>query len=132
MEKIEARQWRDERGRFLPGNKASTAEHNPLSRSVWKIKEAMLSACTAEETFAVTRHLLELCHAEDGRVALQAMELLFNRLLGKPKEEIQLDVNQGSDSPVNPSLLSDAELEQVMGILDRASARNVLPSPSLA
>jgi hypothetical protein len=132
MDKIEARQWRDDRGRFLPGNKASTAEHNPLSRSVYRVKEAMLSACTPEEMFTVTRRLLELCHAEDGRVALQAMELLFNRLLGKPKEEIQLDVNQGGSSPVNPSALTDAELEQVLGILDRANARQALPSLPLA
>jgi len=71
---------RDERGRFLPGNKAATG--NPHAKRVAELRSALLEAVTAEDLTAVVRALVTA--AKQGDVA--AARVLFERVLGRPLE----------------------------------------------
>ena len=69
----------DKKGRFLPGNPGGPG--NPHVHKVAKLRAAMLSAVTEKDMRTITKKLVAL--ATDGD--LKAIELLLNRICGKPE-----------------------------------------------
>lgn len=104
-------------GHFLKGNTMSRAETNPLCRQVFNLKRAFSECFTPEAIQGVARRLLDLCHDPDSKVALQAIDLLLQRLYGKPSQEVALQVSQ--TSLPNLAALTDEDLHQLQGILAR-------------
>ncbi|QJW93256.1 hypothetical protein FTUN_0761 [Frigoriglobus tundricola] len=44
----------------------------------------------------LTNRLIDLCRSDEPKTALAALEMFLNRILGKPKETIEMDVNTNS------------------------------------
>ncbi|MBY0514067.1 MAG: hypothetical protein K2P78_09175 [Gemmataceae bacterium] len=115
--------YRDDRGRFLKGCPAGPG--NPLAPQVATLRAALLSAVTPDDITATVRRLIDLCHDDDKRVAVQAMELFFNRVYGKPVESVTMDVTATPAPPPAPRLdLTPDEL----AVLQRVMSRNP-PTP---
>jgi hypothetical protein len=105
-------------GRFIAGNKF--AKGYPLAPKLYAIKEAMVATCSVEVVKRATERLIELCHDEDKKIAIDALHMLFDRLLGKPKAQIELEVQQQTDE-LNLKALSNEDLKTVVAILDKAT-----------
>jgi hypothetical protein len=119
MDELTEINYRDHKGRFIVGNKAGSVAHNPMCRSVWTLKQALLNAVTPDEITSITRRLLDLCRDPDGKTALQAIALLFDRLLGRPKESVELEVSKPQPA-VDWSRLTTEELITITAIMSRA------------
>ncbi|MDY3554214.1 hypothetical protein R5W24_003333 [Gemmata sp. JC717] len=83
----------------------------------------MLDAVSPTIMTELTSRLIGLCRSDDGKIALQALELFLNRILGKPKESIELDVTS-IDSPVMPSKLDAADLAALERMRRKLQADN--------
>jgi hypothetical protein len=103
-------------GQFTKGNNFAKGHGSPFASSVIELKKAMMTACTPERIKAATDRLFDLCTDEDKRVSLQALDLLFSRLFGKPTTAIE--VTEMPSGGINPSLLSDDQLSNILSILD--------------
>src|SRR5688572_5288098 len=77
----------DKPWRFRKGNKCSRG--NPLSGRVEKFRARLLKALTPEDFDAITEKLIELAKAGD----LGAIREVFDRLFGKPRQEITKHVD---------------------------------------
>jgi hypothetical protein len=69
----------------------------------------MLDAVDPSVMTEMTNRLIDLCRSDDGKIALQALELFLNRILGRPKEHIELDVT--TDATTMPSSLDADDLQ---------------------
>lgn len=71
---------RNSKGQFLPGYSAPSPGRKPLDKDVQKI---LLAACPD-----AANKLVELIHADKTRdqIRLRAIEVLFDRVYGKPKQ----------------------------------------------
>ncbi len=106
-------------GRFSKGNGFSKGRANPIAAQVYDLKSAMLTACTPEQVTACTQRLLALCMDPDKKIALQAIGLLFDRLLGKPKEEITVETTTAQHQrPIDLMEYAEAEREQIRATLE--------------
>jgi hypothetical protein len=70
-------------GRFVAGNAGGPG--NPHVHRVAKLRAAMLSAITEKDMRTITKTLVAMANAGD----LKAIELLLNRVCGKPEEAKQ-------------------------------------------
>lgn len=106
---------RNLKGQFLPGNTTSKLGGNPTVKDVTRLKYAFTHVFTTEDVQALARELLDLClSATDPKVKLAAIELLLNRLFGKPKEHVELTAGP----PADLAPYSSDQLEAVRKILD--------------
>ncbi len=104
---------KDEKGRFAVGNE--WGRHNqPKTRL---IQNAFLEVFTPEAMKEVAQRHLNLIRTAEGRTLVLALELLYNRCFGKPKESIDLSV-AASASPRDLYNLSDQQLGQILTILE--------------
>lgn len=71
---------RNKKGQFLPGHKGVSPGRKPVNKEV---QEILLAACPDAAT-----KLVELIHADKTRdqIRLRAIEVLFDRVYGKPKQ----------------------------------------------
>ena len=73
---------RDDSGRFASGNRCAVGRGNPEAARVHAIRKRLLSSVKLRDIERVVKKLVRM--AKGGN--LHAMELLFDRLLGKPVE----------------------------------------------
>lgn len=59
-----------------------------------ELRKAMCETVTPDVMRRLTQRLIDLAETADPKISLLAIELLYNRILGKPKETVELDVNQ--------------------------------------
>jgi hypothetical protein len=69
---------RDNRGRFLPGNKAGRG--NPTNRKAQQLREALLRSVSVSDLRAIVKRLVEQAKAGD----VAAAKIVFDRTLGPP------------------------------------------------
>ena len=112
----------DKKGRFLPGNPGGPG--NPHVHKVAKLRAAMLSAVTEKDMRAITKKLVTL--ATDGD--LKAIELLLNRICGKPEA-----TQQGPTVAIqnNVSGQSGNNAQRAMDIIRRIQAERAADAASL-
>lgn len=113
-------------GKWRKGNALAYGQpgvKNPTASAAARLRQAMYRVVDDEEMVKLIRRHLELCYQTDSPgVALEALNMIFNRFLGKPKESLEVDINTNA-SGVNPALLSDDQVEAILDILD-AKASN--------
>lgn len=115
----------DSRGKFLPGNRAAAGATHQLASLVVKLRQAFLDAITPEDMTRVTLRHLDLIQSKDGKVAVAALTLLYDRLFGKARETLDLSVTQAA--PLDPASYSDAQLEAVIEVLANPAKPQALP-----
>jgi hypothetical protein len=114
--------YRDERGKFLKGCPGGPG--NPLAPKVTALKTALLDAVKPDDVSAAVRRLLELVHDDDPKTALDAMRLLFDRVYGRPKESVEMEVQREPPPTAVPMVdLNPDEIEVLRRIRDKLSSR---------
>ena len=103
---------RNAAGRFAPGNPGGPG--NPYARRVAALRAALLDAVSEEDLRALARSLVE--KARGGDVA--AAKLLLSYAVGRPPSEVDLPITV--EPPLDLSKLSDAELDQLEKLTERA------------
>lgn len=108
-------------GHFSKGNTYARGHAHPQAAVVFELKQALLDAVSAEDIRRCTERLLELCADSNKRIALAAIELLFDRVLGRATQPVQMDVNQQAATFPDPSTLTPFEVEAIQAILSTRS-----------
>lgn len=96
----------DAKGRFLPGNKANPGGNSHERYIARKHYNIFRSAVTDEDTIAITKKLIKMAK----RGNLRAIEIYYDRMLGKPKQEIDLGIQTDT---LNINDLSTEELIEI-------------------
>lgn len=118
--------YRDHLGRWLPGTRGQEA--TKFGRLA-ELRTALLDACPADDLKNMLKELHAICMDKDaGRyVQLHAMELYFNRVLGKPVQEMVLEKQVvKTNIEVDFTKLSERELKQMETILTKTQDVKVL------
>ena len=102
----------DKPWRFRKGNKFGRG--NPLAGRVEQFRARLLKTLTTEDFDAITEKLIEMAKAGD----LAAIREVFNRLFGKPKQEVTKHV----DGSIRTIVDGD---DRAAALLDRIRARFV-------
>lgn len=80
---------RNPKGHFLKGNREGHG--NPLAGPVQRAKSALLKAIPDAKVRAIGKRLYKIAmESPDERAALDAMKLILNYVIGKPKIEVEL------------------------------------------
>lgn len=114
---------RDERGRLLPGSQLGHSKGQHYGGQLHAMRKAFLAVITPEEMEKVTKRHLQLIQDSNGKVAVAALELLYNRLWGKPQETIE--VSSQVKPAFSPESYTDQELAALVAILDKDSYRHL-------
>lgn len=119
-----------QRGHFLPGKNyhsryLALAELEKGGNKVLTLKRALLEAVHPEQVERTINRLWRLTVDESlpPSVALQAMQLFFDRCIGRPPKEISIEKHeytQQVSASVDLSKLSEDDLRQMQGILEKA------------
>lgn len=123
----------DENGRFAPGNQVSRGHAAPKARAVMELRTAFLEVITPEEMAAITRRHIELIkNTKDGKTAVAALALLYERLWGKPRESIEVTTQTAPAPALNLDNLPPAQREAFLDALDviTTPARVITAEPS--
>lgn len=120
IELNEKHAYRDSKGRWIPGVCGANAVH--VGQSVYELKAALLQATKPEDIQAIFEELRLMCLDRNNgpTVQLQAMKEYFDRILGKPTQEMLLEKHTVS-TKVNVDLtkLSDQELATMESLLTK-------------
>lgn len=108
-------------GRFQKGNPGGPG--NPLAAKVQVVRAALFDAVTADDVQQAARRLVALAVDPDPKVSLDAIQLLFDRLIGKPTESIALDVTADTNTS-HPAPVLDLTADEVH-LLEKLTARTV-------
>src|SRR5262249_7663458 len=118
-------------GRFAAGNKAAVGRPHPQAARVYELRTALLAAVDSDTVVHVVKRPVGLVADEDPAVAIKAAELLLNRIYGKPRESIELDVHPPVDPtaghPINLDATDVAILERLRQKLTTIVS-NVIPT----
>jgi hypothetical protein len=80
-------------GLFAKGNSIGKGVHRSPG-VIAELRKAMTETVTPDVMRRLTQRLIDLAETADPKISILAIELLYNRILGKPKETVELDVNQ--------------------------------------
>jgi hypothetical protein len=108
---------RDERGRFLVGNKASQGNCG-FSKDIFRLKREWYGFWNDKKFAEVLEELHRIALGaprEEDR--LTAIEIIFSRHWGKPVASVQLDVSNETAAPIVD--LSEEEMNVVEKILNK-------------
>ncbi len=113
-------------GRLKKG--ATLGQGNPLCQYVHVTRQRVYAYWTPDKLDEINRELYDLClHAADPKVKLHAIQYVHDRVLGKVKDELEINVRD--DRPAfDVAAYSDEQLAQIIDILDRP-ARPALREP---
>jgi hypothetical protein len=113
---------RDEKGRFLPGNKGGPG--NPYVRETARLRSLIHDAVSDEDLKAVIARLVETAK-QGGRGSAAAARELLDRLLGKARQHIDLDAEIRAESAfeLNLDAVPDDELDRVGHAIDAVVRR---------
>ena len=104
-------------GRFLTGNNFGKHQGNPHCKVLYHLREAFLQSCGPDEVRRLTARLIELAHDSNKHVSLEAISLLLDRALGRPKESLAIELNQ--EQPQHDvSMYSDDQIKRMLEILN--------------
>lgn len=118
--------YRDATGRFLKGCPGGPG--NPHSAKVGEIRNAMLECVDGNQFKAVWRELVWLCLNGKGKDKREAIHEYLDRVLGKAKERIELDVAQAQS--LDLTRYSDDQLSQALAILEPQTVKCQVRSES--
>ena len=94
----------------MSGNRELIRQGHARQRQLWQeVTPTVLSE--------VIRRHLSIIRSATPAVALKAIELLYDRLWGKPMQSVALDATATTRPAFDPRNLSDADLDTVLGIL---------------
>lgn len=118
-------QHQDARGKFAKGNTAALGcktSGNPQARLAYPLRKVMLECVTPD---VLRKHMLLLIDwIEDESLPIkdrrECMEMLHNRVLGKPKETLEVQHDDGTPV-VKLDNLSAAELDQFLQLAEKAA-----------
>lgn len=133
---------RDNAGKFLPGSKAGLGHKTPqhvLSHQFRKVFSETVGTAKFKEV--INRHI-ELILTASPKEAAPLIDLLYSYVLGKPQQNIALDVNS-THAPTLPTDLDAQDIQALerirnkMGtgrveIEDNVIDAEVIPSPEVS
>jgi hypothetical protein len=109
---------KDERGRFLPGHQYARG-HGKHKGEIVELRRAYLSVATPEAMAQVTRRHLELILRDPPPKDIATLlAMWYDRVFGKPKEQLEIDV---ATTGFDPSNLSPQELDQLLLLTEKAA-----------
>ena len=110
---------RDERGRFLVGNRVSQGNLG-LSKDLYRLKREWVTFWDSDKfnEIMVELHRIALT-ADKIEDRLEAIEMVFSRTWGKPVAPVLLDVTTETNAPIVD--LSDEEMVLVEKILNKTA-----------
>lgn len=109
---------RDETGRFVKGCQGGISANHLSS-----LRKAMHQAVSVEEIQGVVKELVRIAlRAKNETTRLEAMELLLNRLFGRPRESWFVDLEATKKAAVEFHNLSDGDLQTIEKLLVKAQA----------
>ena len=92
---------RDDNGRFPKGQSGNPGGRRPMSQECREILEAALPD--------VCRKIVELTDHPDPKISLTACNLILDRILGRPAQQINADIKTGSISDAHLAALKDIQ-----------------------
>lgn len=104
-------------GRFARGNQAGKGHGSPVATATIKLRQAMLSVLTPEAMIEVTLTHLDLIRNGPPKVRVEALALLYDRLFGRAKESIELDIHQTMPL-IDASRYTDNQLGQILDLIE--------------
>lgn len=117
---------RDKSGKFAPGNQMARNYAHPQNRKLTSLRGLWYDAVSVDDMAKVRDELVKMaltCPVPD--IKLKAIVYYLDRTLGKPSENVTLDVNDGGKPAVLP-VLSAEEVAVLERVVKRTADQDVV------